>query len=85
MLDSKGKDALKRIVMFRNVFVPIPKPSPSASPLFGGTRDLRAPDLLLPVEIRTDVGAAPAASLGAAANRGCGKVGRPPSGQIKSD
>jgi hypothetical protein len=44
------------------MFLPIPKPSPSASP-FDGIGNLRAPRLCLPMEFRPDIRATPAASL----------------------
>jgi hypothetical protein len=47
------------------MFLPIPKPSPSASPFFDGIGNLRAPRLCLPMEFRPDIRATPAASLAA--------------------
>jgi hypothetical protein len=61
-LDSKGKDALKRIDMFRNVFAD-PEALTIRITVLRRHRQPRAPRLCLPMEFRPDIRATPAASL----------------------
>jgi len=63
MLHSKGKEALKRIVMFRNVFVRSQNPHHPHHRYSRATFERRTS-----AKIRSNVGPA--------AGRGCGKVGR---------